>query len=211
MIKHPLSPNGLTYVILDTCVLLPARLSDVLFDLMLEKLYFLLWTRDVEQEFLRNWATVHTSAPRAGPRRLAAFQRATRHSHLIVGHHRASYITRVPNRVDQQDKHLIAAALVILDACQTEQKPCSHQVILVSDNTRHLAVPETEQLGVRIHTASRFLNRLFESEPTRCQRAITRSLADLKNPPYSKQQLISALRLHKAHVLALGLEAGWKE
>ena len=33
---HPLSPGGNTLVILDACVLLPSRLSDVLFDLMLE-------------------------------------------------------------------------------------------------------------------------------------------------------------------------------
>ena len=35
MNRHPLSPGGNTLVVLDTCVLLPSRLSDVLFDLML--------------------------------------------------------------------------------------------------------------------------------------------------------------------------------
>jgi len=40
MDRHPLTPGGNTLVILDTCVLLPSRLSDVLFDLMLEGLYF---------------------------------------------------------------------------------------------------------------------------------------------------------------------------
>lgn len=42
---------------MDTCVLLQSRLSDVLFDLMLEGLYFSYWTSDVE--FLRNWPQVH--------------------------------------------------------------------------------------------------------------------------------------------------------
>jgi hypothetical protein len=32
MHRHPLSPGGNTLVIFDTCVLLPSRLSDVLFD-----------------------------------------------------------------------------------------------------------------------------------------------------------------------------------
>ena len=55
MDRHPITPGGNTLVILDTCVLLPSRLSDVLFDLMLEGLYFAYWTGDVEAEFLRNW------------------------------------------------------------------------------------------------------------------------------------------------------------
>ena len=48
MDRHPLSPGGNTLVILDTCVLVPSRLSDVLFDLMLEGLHFAYWTGDVE-------------------------------------------------------------------------------------------------------------------------------------------------------------------
>ena len=47
MDRHPLTPGGNTLAILDTCVLLPSRLSDVLFDLMLEGLYFAYWTGDV--------------------------------------------------------------------------------------------------------------------------------------------------------------------
>ena len=66
MDRHPLSPGGNTLVILDTCVLLPSRLSDVLFDLMLEGLYFAYWTGDVETEFLRNWPEVHPDASKSG-------------------------------------------------------------------------------------------------------------------------------------------------
>jgi hypothetical protein len=77
MDRHPLTPGGNTLVILDTCVLLPSRLSDVLFDLMLEGLYFTYWTGDVEAEFLRNWPQVHPDASKSGAKRLKAFQRAT--------------------------------------------------------------------------------------------------------------------------------------
>lgn len=40
MDRYPLSPGGNTLVILDTWMLLPSRLSDVLFDLVLEGRYF---------------------------------------------------------------------------------------------------------------------------------------------------------------------------
>ena len=206
MTKHPFSPNGYTYVVLDTCVLLPSRLSDVLFDLMHEKLYFLQWTQDVEQEFLRNWPSVHVTRPLAGPRRLAAFQRATRYGHLITGHHKTSYTSRVPARVHHNDKHLIAAALVMLDSCHAEQSRYHHKVFVVSDNTKHLAVKETAQLGVNVYTAGHFLNQLFNLAPTRCLRAIERSRTDLKNPSYTKQQFATTLRIHKADALADGIK-----
>ena len=45
-----------TFVILDTCVLLKLRLSDVLMDLRAEKLFSAHWTEDVDDEFLQNEA-----------------------------------------------------------------------------------------------------------------------------------------------------------
>ena len=71
---HPLSSGGNTLVILDACVLLPSRLSDVLFDLMLEGLFFAYWTDEVEAEFLRNWPAVHPDAMQSGAKRLKAFR-----------------------------------------------------------------------------------------------------------------------------------------
>ena len=73
MRHHPLTPGGDTLVILDACVLLPSRLSDVLFDLMLDGLYFAYWTGDVEAEFLRNWPQVRPGAANSG--RCHAIQR----------------------------------------------------------------------------------------------------------------------------------------
>ncbi len=57
----------------------------MLFDLMLEGLYFSYWTGDVEAEFLRNWPQVHPDASKSGAKRLKALQRATNNGHLIPG------------------------------------------------------------------------------------------------------------------------------
>jgi hypothetical protein len=71
---HPLSPRGDTLVVLDACVLLPPRLSDVLFDLALEGLYVPLWTAEIEAEFLRNFqAATGAASADGGARRLRAF------------------------------------------------------------------------------------------------------------------------------------------
>jgi hypothetical protein len=140
MDRHPLSPGGSTLAILDVCVLLPSRLSDVLFDLMLEGLYFAYWTSDVEAEFLRNWPQVHPDASKSGAKRLKAFQHATNNAHLVTGYNDAAFMSRVPVRVHKDDRHLVAAALLMVNGLDEEDDPAQHKVMIVSDNTRHLAV-----------------------------------------------------------------------
>jgi len=206
MDRHPLSPGGNTLVVLDTCVLLPSRLSDVLFDLMLEGLYFAYWTGEVEAEFLRNWPQVHPDASKSGAKRLKAFQRATNNGHLITGYDDNFFMSRVPARVHDNDRHLIAAALVMINGLDEEDDPEMHKLMIVSDNTKHLAVTDTRKLGIEVIKAGAFLDRLFEAASTRTNQAIAKSLSDLTKPPYSKAELVAALRLHGAKATAEGLE-----
>ena len=204
--RHPLSPRGNTLVLLDACVLLPSRLSDVLFDLMLAGLYFAYWTADVEAEFLRNWPLVHLDAPASGPKRLKAFQRATRHGHLISGYDDDFFMSRVPARVHPNDRHLIAAALVVINGLSEEDEPERHKVLVVSDNIRHLAVADTRKLGIDVVKAGTFVDRLFQADPHRTSRAVVKALNDLKQPPYSMKEMLAALRLHGAKATAARLE-----
>ena len=206
---HPRSPGGHTLVILDACVLLPSRLSDVLFDLMLEGLYFAYWTGDVEAEFLRNWPVVHPDAAKSGPKRLKAFQRATNNGHLIIGYDNEAFMSRVPARVHNNDRHLVAAALVMTNGLDEEDDPALHQVLIVSDNTKHLAVADTRKLGIKVVKAGAFLDGMFEAEPQRSIQAISKSFSDLKKPPYSREEMLAALRLHGARATAAGLAQSW--
>lgn len=48
-----------TFVILDTCVLLKQRVSDVLMDLRSEKVFSAHWTENIDEEFLRNMQEVY--------------------------------------------------------------------------------------------------------------------------------------------------------
>ncbi len=206
MERHPLSPGGNTLVILDACVLLPSRLSDVLFDLMLEGLYFAHWTGDVEAEFLRNWPLVHPDASKSGAKRLKAFQRATNNGHLITGHEDNAFMSRVPARVHDNDRHLIAAALVMANGLDEEDNPALHKVMIVSDNTKHLAGADTRKVGIEVIKAGAFLDQLFDAAPARARQAISKSLSDLTKPPYTKAELVAALRLHGAKAVVAGLK-----
>ena len=206
MDRHPLTPGGNTLVVLDTCVLLPSRLSDVLFDLMLEGLYFAYWTGDVEAEFMRNWPQVHPDASKSGAKRLKAFQRATNNGHLITGHDDTAFMSRVPARVHDNDRHLIAAALVMVNGLDEEDDPALHKVMIVSDNTTHLAVADTSKLGIEVIKAGAFVDRLFDAAPARVSQAIAKSLSDLTKPPYTLAELVAALRLQGARATAAGLK-----
>lgn len=206
MDRHPLTPGGNTLVILDTCVLLPSRLSDVLFDLMLEGLYFAYWTGDVEAEFLRNWPHVHPDASKSGAMRLKAFQRAAHYGHLITGYESKAFMSFVPAGVHENDRHLIAAALVMVNGLDEEDDPAMHKVMIVSDNIKHLAVADTRKLGIEVTKAGAFLDRLFEAAQDRTCLAIAKSLSDLTKPPYTAAELVAALRLHGAKATAQGLK-----
>jgi hypothetical protein len=208
-VSHPLSPGGHTFVVLDACVLLPSRLSDVLFDLMLEGLFFAHWTASVEGEFLRNWALVHTSATDAGPKRLNAFRRAAKFEHLIYGDEQEEFLAQVPSRVHANDRHLVSAALVLAKGSDEEEDASTNRVFIVTNNLRHLAVSETRHLGVEVVSAGAFLDLIFKADPKRTCESIEKSLRELKSPPYSKASLLSALHLHGAPGLTAGLAKQW--
>jgi len=50
------------------------------------------------------------------------------------------------------------------------------------------------------------LDRLFDTAPDRTCLAIAKSLNDLKKPPYSKMELVAALRLYGAKATADALK-----
>ncbi len=77
--------------------------------------------------------------------------------------------------------------------------------MVVSDNTKHLAVTDTRKLGIEVIKAGAFLDRLFEAAPVRTCQAIAKSLSDLTKPPYTVAELVAALRLHGAKATADGL------
>ena len=125
--------------------------------------------------------------------------------HLITGYGADVFMSRAPARVHKNDRHLIAAALVMVNGLDEEDDPTLHKVMIVSDNIKHLAVNDTHKLGIEVVKAGAFLDRLFRAAPHRTSQAIAKSLNDLTKPPYSKPELVAALRLHGAKAMADGL------
>lgn len=118
-------------------------------------------------------------------------------------------MSRVPARVQKNDRQLVAAALVLANGLDEEDDPTLHRVFIVSDNIKHLAVADTRKLGIEVVKAGAFLDRMFEAEPQRSVRAISKSISDLKKPPYLREEMLAALRLHGARATVRGVAACW--
>ena len=155
----PLSPNGLRHAVLDANVLLPPRLSDILFDLCLAGLFHARWTPDIEEEFLRNWLRVvartdsnatqlsvqqTASASTKARTRLMRFQSAVP-DYLLAGYDDASVLSRVPCAVDAGDRHVAAAALTLQD--YVRQFGVASRVCIVSSNLETPCAPGHEAAG----------------------------------------------------------------
>jgi hypothetical protein len=203
-VRHPLSPGGRTYALLDANVLVPPRLSDILFDLCLEGLFWARWSMEIEAEFVRNWSKVAVREGAAGSinmqiakakQRLDCYKNAVR-AHEVYGHHTDSVLARVPTAVDAGDRHVAAAALVLRD--YAVQENTRDEVYIVSSNVKHLASADLEQLGVSVIAPGKFIDALTQADSVRVARALEQSINCLKIRPYTHAQLLQTLALHRA-------------
>lgn len=216
MTNHPLSPGGSTHVLLDANVLLPPRLSDVIFDLFLQGLFSARWSEDIEREFLRNWPRVVAQVKgalsyqaladerRKAQRRLRCYQGAVR-DHEIFGHDKITVLNRVPALVDPGDRHVAAAALVLRDYADAGDR-----VLIVSSNVKHLAAADMKKQGIEVVRPGPFIDLLTQAAPERVGTALEQSVTSLSNPPYTRRRLLEALRVHQALSTAQYFEAVWR-
>jgi hypothetical protein len=80
--------------------------------------------------------------------------------------------------------------------------------MVVSGNTKHLAVADARHLGIAVIKAGVFLDRVFDAAPERTCQAIAKSLSDLTKPPYSLAELVAALRATASDLKRLGAATG---
>ena len=206
MADHPLSPGGDTLVVLDTCALLPPRLSDVLFDLALEGLYLPHWTAEIEVEFLRNFQTATGAASAdGGARRLRAFRGAACMRHEVFGHMDPVALGQVPAAIDEKDVHVASAALMLARATD----PSIDKVLLVTANLDDLSPAALSGLGVAALSPGAFIDALHGAAPARVERALAATITDLKDPPYTAAELLGALALHGAVATVKALSKAW--
>ena len=121
--------------------------------------------------------------------------------------------TNVPEKVDEKDRHVAAAALALRhsadEATEDDEPALVYDVLLVTDNVVDLAKGPMRKLGVRVITSGAFLDEVYAAEPDAAERAIQQAVKDLKNPPYTVAELLFALKAGGAKELVTGLSTRW--
>jgi hypothetical protein len=190
-----------TLVVLDTCVLLKQRVSDVIMDLRAEGVFSVHWTENVEEEFLRNMQLAFNASEAGAQRRLLAMKARCPEWEVFMT---SEDFSAVPKQVDQKDRHVAAAALALRHAADNDSEDEPNQaydVILVTDNVKDFATKALAKLGVRVVQSGAFLDEVFNAEPEATTRAVLQTAKDLKKPPYTVPELLYTLRSQGAKTL----------
>lgn len=194
-----------TLVVLDTCVLLRLRLSDVLMDMRAERLFSAHWTESIDDEFLRNMVKVYGLDRAKAEGRLRAMKARCPEWEVFMS---SADFDAVPEQVDVKDRHVAAAALALrqaVDRDTEEDEGREYDVILLTDNVKDFAVTQMKRLGVRVVRPGQFLDEAFDAHPEAMSRAVLQAAKELKQPPYTLAELLHVLREAGARRLVAGM------
>lgn len=196
-----------TSLILDTCVLLKLRLTDVLMDLRAEKLFSAHWTQEIDHEFLRNMEKVYGIARAKALSRLNAMKARCPEWEIVLS--KADF-DAVPQEVDAKDRHVAAAAIALRHAIDRDEPSVAERVervLLITDNIKDFAVRQMKTLGVRVVRPGPFLDEACNAEPEATARAVQRSAAELRNPPHTLTEVLEVLSGAGAKALVTKISA----
>lgn len=113
----------------------------------------------------------------------------------------------VPAEVDARDWHVAAAALVLRQYAQADN--ANDHVYILTNNIKHLAEQAMHRLCIGVVTPGAFLDALAQAAPERVGLALEKSVAALRQPPYTRAQLLYALHLHGAHLTVRHFAQQW--
>lgn len=194
-----------TFVVLDTCVQLKLRLSDVLMDMRAENLFSAHWTENIDDEFLRNMVKVYGIEQAKAEGRLRAMKARCPEWEVFMS---SADFDAVPGQVDGKDRHVAAAALTLRHAatrdCEDDEGQ-GYDVVLLTDNVKDFAKTQMRHLGVRVLRPGQFLDEAFDADPDALVRSVSQAARELKKPPYTVAELLHVLRQEGAKRLVAGV------
>lgn len=171
--------------VLDTNVLLPQMLRDVLLRCASGGLFRAHWSVTTLDELLRNLGPVAGVSP-ANAERLVGLMRM---------HFEDAEVRRWPAlrqaalAISPEDRHVLAAAIQI------------RADVIVTENTRHFPAAELARWKITACTADEFLTGLLADRPDELLEVLRAMSARLTKPPLTPEQIAFSLR-HVAPVFA---------
>jgi predicted nucleic acid-binding protein len=172
--------------VLDTCVLYPFSLCDILLRLADRELYDPYWSGRVLEELARNLVG-HGLTPAQAGHRIEQMRRSFPDAE-IAGAAVARLEPAMTN--DPKDRHVLAAAVA------------SRVDAVVTFNVRDFAAEACGPYDVDVLHPDRFLVDLYELDPSTVEAEITAQAAALRRPPVTRGDLARMLDRAGAPVFA---------
>ena len=163
-------------VLLDSCVLYPYELRDLLLELAHEHLYRVHWSPQILDDTTRNLVADGRTTPEKASRFCAAMDRAFPEA----------LVEPPPGLADQLgcdpgDRHVLAAAI----AAKAE--------VIVTLNVRHFPAEVLVPLGIEAVTPDQFLCNLLDLAPGAIHGCLQTIAARQRNPARTAQALLQIL------------------
>lgn len=178
-------------VVLDACVLYPARLRDLLMHLGLVGLYQPKWSDRIQDEWSRNLRLNRPDIPLESLRRTQSLMNRALPDANITGYESLIDGIALP---DKDDRHVVAAAL----RAKAE--------VIVTLNLRDFPSTSLDILQIQALHPDDFIADLFDLNPGLALEAVRRQRASLRHPPMTVSEFMNLLSLqglpHTVQILA---------
>lgn len=167
--------------LLDANVIYPAPLRDLLFSIAAEEVFQPLWTKQINEEWVRNLLQNRPDLSRSQLRRTCDLMNKAFPMALVEDYENLISKLELP---DPDDRHVLAAAIK------------SEATILVTFNLKDFQHDYVDRIGVEVKHPDHFLCTLFERKPDSCVTAFKKMHARLKHPPIPKEMLLDTLTVN---------------
>jgi hypothetical protein len=186
--------------VLDTCVLFPQTLRDLLLRAAEAGLYRPRWSDEILDELWRNLQEERGLSPEQARHLLGELRRAFPEA-MVTGYDRLiGDMTNAP-----KDRHVLAAAVRV------------GAPVIVTDNVKDFPEEDLVPFGVEARTGDEFLKDLYDFDPDRLARIIVELNAARKRPPEplratlerlarATPKFVAQVRIHPAVALRLKRE-----
>lgn len=165
-------------VSLDTCVLYPSMLRDVLLRGAEKGVYQIRWSNETIVELRRNLvADLGADCVVSIDRTIAAMAKYFPDAMTFPTQDLINAMTNHP-----KDRHVLAGAVT------------GHASVIVTDNTKDFPASSVEPYEIDIQTADEFLTTQLGMSPKTFAGIARDIINDYKNPPYSRDEFLARLQ-----------------
>jgi len=165
-------------LVLDACVLYPAPIRDLLLNLADLEIYSSKWSEIIQEEWIRNLLKNRPDLTRQKLQKTAQVMNAAFPDAEVHSFEELIDLIELP---DLGDRHVLAAGI----KCKADG--------IITFNTKDFPRENLDQYNIEVYTPDEIIHLLNELNPSIVKQAFENQLASLKNPPISKEKLISVL------------------